>query len=192
MAGAERRIKMDIESNRAARKWSRKEWARRIIWAICRPLFRFSPRVFWGWRNLLLICQGARIGRHVRIDASVSIFLPANLEIGDWTAVGPGALLYNLGPLKLGSRVTISQRAHLCGGSHDYRDSAMTLLKMPITVGDEAWICAEAFVGPGVVIGRRAVAGARAVVVNDVEAGDVVAGNPARVVGERDSGWRHD
>jgi putative colanic acid biosynthesis acetyltransferase WcaF len=61
----------------------------------------------------------------------------------------------------------------------------MTLLKPPITIGDEAWICADAFIGPGVTVGDRAVAGARAVVMRDVEAGAIVAGNPARVVGQR-------
>ncbi len=43
--------------------------------------------------------------------------------------------------------------------------------KPPITIVDQAWICADAFVGPGVIIGEGAVVGARAVVMKDVGLG---------------------
>lgn len=176
---------MQIDQNRATRKWTRKELAGRVLWAACTPLFRFSPRLLWGWRSFLLRLFGAKVGANVHIHPSVRIFIPWNLEIGDWSSVGFDALIYNLGPVTIGSKVTVSQRAHLCAGSHDFRDPAMTLLKVPITIADEAWICADAFVGPGVVVGKGAVAGARAVVVRDVESGVIVGGNPAKLIGKR-------
>ncbi|WP_353829491.1 hypothetical protein [Mesorhizobium sp.] len=61
----------------------------------------------------------------------------------------------------------------------------MPLTKPPISIGAGAWICADAFIGPGVTIGERAVVGARAVVVRDVGPNLVVVGNPARSVGTR-------
>ena len=61
----------------------------------------------------------------------------------------------------------------------------MPLVRAAVGIGDEAWICADAFVGPGVTIGTRAVVGARAVVMKDVAPGDIVTGNPAGVVGRR-------
>ena len=61
----------------------------------------------------------------------------------------------------------------------------MTLLKQSISVGNGAWICADAFVGPGVTVGSMAVVGACAVVVRHVDDNKVVVGNPARIVGER-------
>jgi len=175
-------IPPDISSNRSARKYSRAELAGRVLWGMVSPLFRFSPRLCWGWRNSLLRAFGANVGHHVQIHPSVRIFLPWNLIIGDWSSIGFDALIYNLGPVTLGSRVTISQRAHLCAGSHDYRDPSMTLLKPPIKIGDGVWICADAFVGPGVSVGEGAVVGARAVVMRDVEPLSVMAGNPARKV----------
>ena len=50
---------------------------------------------------------------------------------------------------------------------------------------DGAWICADAFIGPDILIQEKAIAGARAVVTKDVKAGTIVAGNPAKVIGDR-------
>ena len=176
---------LDIAANRKVAKYSRSELAGRALWGLCRPLFHFSPRICWGWRRWLLRIFGAKVGNHVHIDPSAKIFIPWNLEIGDWSAVGFDALIYNLGPVVIGKKVTISQRAHLCAGTHDFRDPSMQLVKSSITVANDVWICADAFVGPGVTVGTRAIVGARAVAVKDVDGGVVIAGNPARVVGNR-------
>ena len=52
----------------------------------------------------------------------------------------------------------------------------------PVIIGENAWVAAEAYIGPGVTLGAGAVAGARAVVVRDVPPGAVVVGNPARII----------
>jgi putative colanic acid biosynthesis acetyltransferase WcaF len=176
---------LDINANRAASKWSKRELAGRMIWSLCYPLFTFSPRLLWGWRRFLLRCFGAQIGGHVHIHPSVRIFIPWNLSIGDFSSVGFDVQIYNLGYLTIGERVTISQRAHLCGGSHDYRDAAMPLLKLPIQIDDDAWVCADAFVGPGVRVGTGAIAGARSAVFKEVQPWTIVGGNPGKVLGVR-------
>lgn len=175
----------DIESNRNQRKWSNQELLGRCLWALVTPLFTYSPKVCWRWRVFLLRCFGANVASNVRLHPSVQIFIPWNLSIGDWSSVGFDTLIYNLGYVTIGTRVTISQRAHLCGGSHDFRDAAMQLLKTPITIGDDAWICADAFVGPNVSVGNQCVVGARACVMRSVSERSIVAGNPARVIGTR-------
>jgi putative colanic acid biosynthesis acetyltransferase WcaF len=110
----------------------------------------------------------------------VRITIPWNLEVGDEAAIGDRVILYALGPIRIGRQATISQLAHLCAGTHDFTRPDMPLVKLPIEIGEGAWICADAFIGPGVVVGTRAVAGARAVVMKDVEPGVIVVGNPAR------------
>lgn len=178
----------DIAANRRARKWSRRELLRRALWELLRfPFFACVPRPLWAWRRSVLRLFGARIGRDVHVYPSVRIAIPWNLAIGDQSAIGDGAIIYSLGKISIGRQVTISQYAHLCAGTHDFRRPDMPLLKPPIAIGAGAWICADAFVGPGVTIGPMTVVGARAVVLKNVAANTIVAGNPARVIGERTS-----
>jgi len=176
---------MDIEANRQSRKWTKKELVLRVLWAFCGPFFRFSPKPLWGWRRFLLRSFGATIGQSVNIAPSAQIFIPWNLKIGDWSSIGFDALIYNLGMVEIGEKVTISQRAHLCAGTHDFRDETMPLIKSNITIGDRAWICADAFIGPDITLAEGSIAAARAVVVKNVGTGIIVAGNPAIPKGTR-------
>lgn len=181
MSGA----RVDVAANRAARRYTRGENLRRVLWALATPLFRFSPRPCFAWRRFLLRLFGARVGRGAHVYPSTSVTMPWNLVLGEWSSLGEGVLVYNLGRVTVGARVTVSLRAHLCAGTHDARRPDLPLLKPPITIGDQAWICADAFVGPGVTVGEGAIVGARAVAVKDVAAWTIVAGNPARPVGPR-------
>jgi putative colanic acid biosynthesis acetyltransferase WcaF len=133
----------------------------------------------------LLRLFGAKIGQQTHIYNSAVIYMPWNMEIGSQSSIGEWALIYNLGPITIGSCTTISQRAHLCAGSHDYIDPILPLLKPPIMIADKAWICADAYVGPGVTVGEGAIAAARAVVTKNVEPWTIVAGNPARIIKKR-------
>jgi putative colanic acid biosynthesis acetyltransferase WcaF len=176
----------DIVANRRASKWSKRELAARAVWEVLRgPLFAWTPRPLWGWRRSILRLFGASIGRQVHVHPTVRITIPWNLCIGDEAAVGDCAILYSLGPISIGDRATISQNAHLCAGTNDYRRSDMPLLKPPIAIGAGVWVCADAFVGPGVTIGAQSIVGARAVVTKDVPTRVIVVGNPARILARR-------
>lgn len=179
---------IDVVANRRAKKWSRRELVGRVLWALARPLFVWSPRPLWGWRRALLRLFGAKIGRQVHIYPNVRIAIPWNIELGDQSAVGDRAILYSLGPIRIDRQVTVSQGAHLCAGTHDYRDPTMPLLKLPIVIEHDAWVCADAFVGPGVRIGAHAIVGARCVVMKNVVPNAIMIGNPARLLRQRGEG----
>jgi hypothetical protein len=49
---------LDVEENRRAQKYSPNEMGRRICLMLLRPLFRFSPRPFFGWRKVLVYIAG--------------------------------------------------------------------------------------------------------------------------------------
>lgn len=176
---------LDIAACRARPAYSRRENLARVAWAMAQPLFRWSPRPLFGWRRFLLRAFGARIGHAVHVYPSAKITMPWHLDLGDWSSVGEDVLVYNLGRVTLGPRATVSLRAFLCAGTHDARDPALPLLKPPIVIGAQAWICADAFVGPGVSVGEGAVVAARAVAARDVPPWTVVAGNPAQPVSTR-------
>jgi putative colanic acid biosynthesis acetyltransferase WcaF len=176
---------LDVTANRSARKYTRKEQLMRVLWSLITPFFRYSPRICFSWRSFLLRLCGAKVGRNTHIYNSATIYMPWNFEIGAQSSVGESAYLYNLGKITIGSRTTISQRAHLCAGTHDFTDPALPLIKPPIVVMDQAWICTDAYVGPGVIVGEGAIVGARAVVVKDIEPWLIVAGNPAKTIKKR-------
>jgi len=176
---------LNIADNRAAQKYSAGEQLRRVLWGVGKLFFRCSPRPCFGWRRFVLRCFGATVGKNVNTYPSTRIYFPWNLTVGDWSAIGEDVLIYNLGPVTLGEKVTVSHRAHLCAGTHDYTQPDLPLLKPPIEIKNQAWVCADAFVGPGVTVGEGAVVGARAVVMKDVAPWTVVAGNPAREIKKR-------
>jgi len=178
-------VHLDITANRSVAKYTAFEQFMRVMWGVVKPLFHFSPRIFFGWRVFLLRLFGARIGKNVHIYNSATIYMPWNFEIGDFSSVGEHAFIYNLGRTTIGSRTTISQRAHLCAGTHDYNCPDLPLMKPPIVVDDQAWICADAFVGPGVHVGEGAIVAARAVAVKNIAPWDIVAGNPAKFIKKR-------
>lgn len=152
----------------------------RVVWmAAWLVLARFTPPPLHAWRRLILRAFGARVGNGARVHASVSVWLPANLDLGENVLIGPGARLYNQGAIAIGARTVISQRAHLCASTHDIHDSNFQLVLRPITIGAGCWVAAEAFVGPGVTMHDGAVLGARAALFDDAEADGVYSGNPA-------------
>jgi putative colanic acid biosynthesis acetyltransferase WcaF len=181
-------LPVDSSANRAARKYSRTEQLRRIAWSFGGWLIRLSPRPCFGLRRGVLRLFGARVGVHAHIYPSTKIYMPWNVEIGDWAAVGEDVFIYSLGRVRIGNHATLSYRTHVCAGTHDLEDPALPLLKPPVHVEDSAWIGTEAFIGPGVTVGRGAVVGARSVVVKDVEPFHIVAGNPARFIRRRRMG----
>jgi putative colanic acid biosynthesis acetyltransferase WcaF len=175
----------DPVANRSAQKYTPKEQIARVLWSIAAVAFRCSPRPMFAWRRWLLRAFGATLGNHTNIYPSARIYMPWNLQVGDWAAIGDEVFIYNLGPVSIGSGVALSYRAHVCAGGHDLSHPALPLIKPPVVIEDHAWVGTDAFIGPGVHIGRGAVVAARAVVVRDVPSLHIVAGNPAKQVGVR-------
>ncbi len=158
----------------------------RVLWGVVWLfLFRPSPRVCHSWRRSLLRLFGAKIGRAVKIDPSVHIWVPWNLEMAEESTIGHHADCYNVGPIKIGRHATVSQYAFLCTATHDTTDPHMRLLTAPIILEDQSWVCAKVFVAPGVTFGIGSVAGAQSVVTRSVEPWTIVAGNPAIVIKQR-------
>lgn len=148
-----------------------------VVWLL---FFRPSPRPLHAWRRLLLRLFGAKLGRHVHVYPDVKVWAPWQLIIGDRVGIADGVKLYNMALMDIEDNCVVSQGAHLCGGTHDIDSANFQLVVKPIKLEKYVWVCAEAFIGPGVTIAEGCVLGARAVVVKSIaEPWSVWAGNPA-------------
>jgi acetyltransferase-like isoleucine patch superfamily enzyme len=127
----------------------------------------------------------------------------SRLKVGGNTAIGVGTQMVLSSELRIGSDVLISYNCLIMdhdGHSLDIASRQKDLGDLlsgrpknwgcvrcrPVTIEDGAWIGAGATILKGVTIGERAIVGACSVVTRDVPCGTVVAGNPARVVGNVD------
>lgn len=158
----------------------------RVAWTIAWWLmFRPTPRIAFGWRRFILRLFGATIGRNARISPSARFWAPWNVSVGDEASIAHDVDCYSVDRISIGHHATVSQYAFLCTAGHDVSDPQMRLTHAPIRIGDQAWVCAGAYVAPGVALGPGAVAGAHAVVTRDVAPWTIVAGNPARYLRDR-------
>jgi putative colanic acid biosynthesis acetyltransferase WcaF len=158
---------------------------RRLAWGFTETFaFRPIPTYLFAWRRLLLSLHGASVGAGCKIYPSARIWAPWNLTVGDDAVIGPRANIYSMAKIIIGTKAVVSQDVDLIAGSHDYTrvdlHPELPLITRPIEIGANAWVCAQAFVLPGVSIGDGAVIGARAVVTRDQPAWMVCAGNPCR------------
>ncbi len=152
------------------------------LWVLAKAMF-FQNALPWPseLRVELLRSFGATIGRDVTIRENVNISFPWRLTIGDHVWIGEDVGILSLAPVTIGSHVCLSQRAYLCAGSHDYQREDFKLVTAPITLANETWIAAAAFIGPGVTVGPRAIVAAGSVVMRDVPADSMARGNPVVV-----------
>lgn len=156
-----------------------------LWWIIQGSVFAWSPQFMYKFRNFLLNLFGAKIGKHVLIRPSVRITYPWKLTIGDFSWIGDQVDLYTLGNIQIGNHTVISQRSYLCTGSHDYNEPTFDIFAKDIVIGDEVWIASDVFIAPGISIGDGAVVGVRSTVLDDLPAGMVCFGYPAKPVKER-------
>lgn len=167
---------------------------RRLLASVC------DPR---AWAHLLKIVNYHNYS-HVRPLREVSL--------GDGASISPDVAFSNPQRITIGDRVRLGSRCHLWAGhtsgrivvgddvlfgpevmvtAATYRfddGSPVTRQAMDeadVQIGSDVWVATRAIILPGVTIGNGAIIAANTVVREDVPAGAIVAGNPAKIVGER-------
>lgn len=154
-----------------------------FTWSLCA---RWLPRsVGSGWKRFLLRSFGAKVASTAVVYSSAKVYFPANLEMDDYSCIASDVDCYNVAPIRVGKFATVSQGAFLCTASHDIASPNHELITIPIVIGNQSWVGADAFIGMGVTIGEGAVVGARAAVFKDVAPWTVVGGNPAKFIKKR-------
>lgn len=134
------------------------------------------------------ICDGAIIywGAEIRSHS--------NFYLGKRSIVGDRAILDARNGIVIGEDVNISSNISIWTEQHDHRDPMFNCnsdTSFKVVIGNRAWI------GPGstklhsVTIGEGAVIAAGSVVTKDVEPYAIVAGVPAKKIGERNRDLRY-
>lgn len=126
------------------------------------------------------------IGRDTLIEDYAVINNGAgDVILGDGARIGIGSVV--IGPVEMGDRVGLGQHVFISGFNHGYADGTrdsnlQELVRLPVRIGAESHIGANAVVVAGVTIGERCQIGAGSVVTKDIPPFSVAVGNPARVI----------
>ena len=136
-------------------------------------------------RKLVFNLSGIRIGRGSTIHTGAVFYDPRGIEIGEDTIVGENAVLDGRARLRIGDHVAISSEVMIYNSQHDIHDPHFTAITKPVEIEDYVFIGPRAIIIPGVKIGKGAVVAAGAIVTKDIEPFSIVAGIPAKSIGER-------
>jgi acetyltransferase-like isoleucine patch superfamily enzyme len=139
-----------------------------------------------GTNAEILLGDSVLVGRNTILSCSSSL-----IHIGEDVSIGPCCFIRaGLGNIKLGSYITIGSHTVIITGSPGYNRLDIPMKQQVgsgkgITIGDDVWIGVGARIVDGVSIGNGCVIGAGAVVIKDVPEYAIVAGVPAKVIGNR-------
>lgn len=134
------------------------------------------------YRLILRIKMGK--GSSIHMGA---FFYEKNLEIGENCCINRRCHLDCRGKISIKNNVSISPECVLITGSHDHNSKDFSYISGRITINDYAWLGTRVMILPNVEIGEGAVICAGAVVTKDVEPYMIVAGIPAKVIGQRNN-----
>lgn len=140
---------------------------------------------FWCVRRVFIRLMGVKIGKGSQLNMRTYLLGPGKFVVGEFTHINPCCLIDYRGGVEIGSSISISHRVMLITGGHDPQAHDFKELRAPIIIHDHVWIGAGAIILKGVEIGEGAVVAAGAVVTKDVPPYVIVAGIPARKIGDR-------
>jgi len=148
-----------------------------LRWVGCIPSHCF--------RRFCYRLAGIKIGKGSTIHMWANFFNPKGIEIGEDTIIGDHCFLDGRAPVKIGSHVDIASQVLIYNSKHDINDPEFKAIEYPVEIEDYVFVGPRAIIMPGKKIGRGAIVAAGAIVTHDVPSGKIVAGVPARIIGER-------
>lgn len=136
-------------------------------------------------RNLLFRLNGVKIGSQSTIHIGARFYQPNNISIGTGSIIGDHATLDGRDQLTIGNHVDIASEVMIFNSHHDIHSPNMRPIEKPVTIRDYVFIGPRAIILPGVTLEKGSVVAAGAVVTKDVQENQIVAGVPAKPIGER-------
>ncbi|WP_353137270.1 acyltransferase [Pseudopedobacter sp.] len=118
------------------------------------------------------------------VDKSSEIKYPENIFVGKNSLIGtrPRCYIQGYGGIYFGNYIQIGPNAAVMSVNHETYDQRKASLKSVI-IDDYCWIGTGAIVLPGVILGKRTIVAAGAVVTKSFKEGYcIIGGNPAKVI----------
>ena len=158
-------------------------------------LYRVSMTPSHHIRNFIYrhIC-GMHLAKNVVIYFGAEIRQPSRIKIGKGSIIGDNAILDGRNGITIGENVVFASDVKIWTEQHDHRDPwfrCETQEHKPVIIDDRAWIGSHTVILHSVHIGEGAVVAAGAVVTHDVPPYTIVAGIPAKKVGERNRNLKY-
>lgn len=143
-------------------------------------LFNYKPKKFMS------------IGKNVIIHKNCFLSDVNRISIGNNVYIGPSSRLFGKGEIQIGNGVVLGEEVLVFSSNHNYdSENQKTFpfdtnnIEKKVIIDDYAWIGSRAIILPGVRVGLGTVVGAGSVVTKSFDNNSILAGNPARKVGER-------
>lgn len=158
-------------------------------------LYRVSHTPSHHVRNFIYknVCK-MKIGKDVVIYHGTEIREPANITLKRGTIIGDNSILDGRNGIVVGEDVVFASNVRIWTEQHDHEDPyfrCSTQKHGPVIIDRHAWIGSHTIILHSVHIGEGAVVAAGAVVTKDVAPYTIVAGIPAKKIGERTHDLRY-
>ncbi|MEO2050426.1 MAG: acyltransferase [Allomuricauda sp.] len=133
-----------------------------------------------------------KIGKNSNIMSNVTVLNKSiekgQISIGNNCVINSGCLLDGRGSkIIIHDNVDIARDVYIFTIGHDPNSDFHKTVSKNVIIEDYVWIASRATILPGVTLGKGCVVAACSVVTKDVPPMAIVAGNPAKVIGERKS-----
>jgi len=121
------------------------------------------------------------------VPGNISIGSNVSFNYGVWIAANKD----KKGGIVIGNNVLVGPYTIIHSGNHKFKNSSIPIYKQgfefnTITIEDDVWIAANCTILSGVNLGKGCVVAAGSVVTKNVPEYCIVAGVPAKIIGERD------
>jgi acetyltransferase-like isoleucine patch superfamily enzyme len=190
-----------VVRNRAYTPWYLVRYWRLLKFRLANPHVVLRGMVFLG-KDVELHCRPGfgrlEIGRCVHIgDGNAIRCHEGSLRIGDKAVFGRQNVVNCYLDIELGEAALVADWVYICDFDHVTADISRPIkdqgiVKSPVRIGPDTWICTKVTVTKGSRIGRGCVIGAHAVVRGDVPDYAIAAGMPAKVVRDRRAVYEAD